>query len=836
MPDIAKCLNEKVERGLLSREQAEEALKVVRRFETKHSALMNRTSAEARAAADAAAELERKTKKKIQQAERHIIATKRALDAAKAHPKGTAAGVAALFARDIWQEAGGVSLEYRIRAVRDQLRMAWSAGLAKYRTTFFGMVGNAAAMRDFVKAAYGETVADADAASNARAWERVTDSAVDRFNAAGGDLANKKNWRLPSFWDAERLKNRRDEFIAWMSDAFHKGEVTVWNHDEGRPASWFEFSAILGDAWESISTNGLSDMIPGQAGKKALGNSLADLHRVFQFETADAWLRANDKWGVGDAGIYGLMNGHLSRMGRDIAMLEAFGPNPDHVARILIDTAEREGVSGWKANRLSTIYEYATERALSPVSALISNLGTGLRGWLTGSKMGSAILSAPSDFATMRMTAKWNGLDQTKIMKSYLRGLANNPERAKLIAARTGLIAETWMQAGRTLLRDAFDDHATGLRVGGGNFLTRLLGRNSERFAAAGGKAAELVIRAQGLAHHTNQLRIAFGLEFYGALADLASKKLADLPAEFQRGFKNYGITEADWDAIRSTGLGDLDGIKMIVPEQLVKAGAAEAESATKLMGLIAAETDFAVIQPGALERSALLGSNKPGTVKGELLRSLWLFKSFPVTMMTTHGIRSFLDLQKNGIGIGSYAVHFAIATTLMGALSEQMRAVANGKDPLDMLTGSFWATSFSRGGGAGILGDLIYAGFNKTNQGFFTQFFGGPVAQFANDVVALTGNNMQAAAAGQDTGMGRELARFVRSYTPGSNLWYSRLATDRLIFDQLQMMLDRKYPQAFRRLEQRAAENYGQKFWWRPGKASPDRGPNFAAAAGAKR
>jgi hypothetical protein len=52
-------------------------------------------------------------------------------------------------------------------------------------------------------------------------------------------------------------------------------------------------------------------------------------------------------------------------------------------------------------------------------------------------------------------------------------------------------------------------------------------------------------------------------------------------------------------------------------------------------------------------------------------------------------------------------------------------------------------------------------------------------------------------------------------------------------MFDQLQTMLDPKYAGSFKRMEQRAMKDYGQKFWWRPGKVSPARLPNPAAAIG---
>ena len=72
---------------------------------------------------------------------------------------------------------------------------------------------------------------------------------------------------------------------------------------------------------------------------------------------------------------------------------------------------------------------------------------------------------------------------------------------------------------------------------------------------------------------------------------------------------------------------------------------------------------------------------------------------------------------------------------------------------------------------------------------------------------------------------------RFLRSNTPGSSLWYSRLAMDRLIWDQLQELADPEYRRAFKRTEDRARKDYGQDYWWRPGQAAPQRAPDPGAA-----
>jgi hypothetical protein len=77
-----------------------------------------------------------------------------------------------------------------------------------------------------------------------------------------------------------------------------------------------------------------------------------------------------------------------------------------------------------------------------------------------------------------------------------------------------------------------------------------------------------------------------------------------------------------------------------------------------------------------------------------------------------------------------------------------------------------------------------------------------------------------------EPTRFGREAVRFANRYTP--DLWYTRLATDRLAWDTLQKMADPDYYEAFRRMEDRARKDQNIGFWWAPGRPEPSRPPRI--------
>ena len=58
--------------------------------------------------------------------------------------------------------------------------------------------------------------------------------------------------------------------------------------------------------------------------------------------------------------------------------------------------------------------------------------------------------------------------------------------------------------------------------------------------------------------------------------------------------------------------------------------------------------------------------------------------------------------------------------------------------------------------------------------------------------------------------------------------MWYARLAFERLIFDQLQSMIDPKWNSKKRRKIKKTRKEQGTDFWWRPGSTTPERPPKF--------
>lgn len=73
-----------------------------------------------------------------------------------------------------------------------------------------------------------------------------------------------------------------------------------------------------------------------------------------------------------------------------------------------------------------------------------------------------------------------------------------------------------------------------------------------------------------------------------------------------------------------------------------------------------------------------------------------------------------------------------------------------------------------------------------------------GPIGGVAEDVARLTFGQVRKSFEGNDMTLGAEIARVGKRYTPGT--FYTRLAVDRLLWDQLQTLADSDYRGSFRR------------------------------------
>lgn len=808
--DIKVCLDRRVEAGELSRDGAEQALRMVRKLETDYAAHMSRDAATSAAIAEAARIMKAEAIRQKEITAKQILASARVVDQVRSHPNGIIAGAMAVLTRDIHGKATYDAVETVKEVVLGQMMRKVEAGLNAYRSKAAGLSQDVAGMRNVIRELHGVTTGDAVAADFARNWRAVTDEFADRFIHGGGDLVKKDDWRHPQITDAARVRKLgRDAWTEHLIQAAERGDLHIIDFDTNAPATGLALVGILKTAGDNILSH--LPPPPGKGGSYGRHNE----RRVFQWQNGDAFLDYNAKFGSGEGGLFDLFTGHMEAMARDIALTEVLGPKHGATLRaIQAEAFKAEGEMDLSAlarlhpmravesaAAIGRTYDVVSGRTSAVDSEFVAGLFGGVRNLLTASKLGSALISAvPADSVMATWAAKANGIPAVKLLAQVTAQLNPANEADRAFAMRMGIVSHAVMESA----------------IGTKRFSDEIVGQGIT------GRMASFVVRAQGLSAWTQALKAGFQMEFMGLIADNTGRALDAVDGPLRAMMERKGITAAQWDIIRAAPLVEHEGARFFDPANVSDRALGE-----RLMGAIIEERAFAVLEPDARVRQITTGGLARGTVMGEVARSAMLFKSFGVTMATTHLARTFLDAS------ASKVAGFAALSTLLtvaGAISIQARQIASGKDPRRIDDPRFWGAAAAQGGGVGIFGDFLQAGLDRNQQGLSVTL-AGPVFGLVDQAARLAVPNYRAIMDGKPSHYGAEVARAIRYNMPGANLWYARLVFDRLVMDNIQSLLDPQYRESFSRMEQRARRDYGQSFFWPPGETTPERAPDLGAA-----
>lgn len=749
-----------------------------------------------------------------------VMAQKRVIEDMDSHAGGNdGAAIIAMMARDPSRKAKYRSIEGHAEVLDFQAHAMIEDLLNKHRRNLIGQPRDKAGLYDILRARHGQKVDNPDAQAISDAVGQVFEMQRQRFNLAGGDIGYRADYGITHRHDARRV--RKAGYEQWradimplldrekMVDAKTGGAFT----DEG-------MEEALRAVWEAIRTDGLTGLGESRVGgAKKLANRRSDA-RFLHFKDGDAWLAYNESYGSSDP--FTAIMDQIHGMNRDIAMLERFGPNPQATVDWAIDQAQRRMVQGDDPSphvlnasaaipaQVEKIWRIVNGEADIPVlgGAFRSGVVKGLHGardLLVAAKLGKAALTTVSDLATARAARAFNGIPQTLQLKNYLKLLNPMDKSDRKLAAQLEL---GMRDASQTLLG-----------------LNRYMGQT---FGPSLTKTiADTSLRITGLNAITEAGQRQFGKDFLAHLAHVRDDAFEALDAPLRAAMEGYGIGSREWDIMRSAPVHSERGGEWMIARAVREA---DPDVAEKMMDMVLSETATAV-QSATVRGRALTNLGNPGTFAGELGRSVVQFKTFIASLMLTQGMRM------SGIGkaqmAGLYGAKLFVALTLMGAATMQLRQLTYGEDLRDMDDWEFWVDAMASGGGMFILGDIIGSFKREGMASGIGEIMTGPLAGAVNDAGKATIGNAFRAARGDETHVLRDLNKFARRNTPGSNTWYAGLAFQRMVFDQLQALADEDADEAFERQINRA-EDQGTDFWWAPGDGAPGRAPDLAPTTGA--
>lgn len=673
---------------------------------------------------------------------------------------------------------------------------------------------------NIVREVFGENTGDQLAKTMAQAWLRTSDLGVDLFNQAGGSMRKLTRYLPQSGMNAAKIVKDKEK---WMKSRMDRWDWARMRWPDGSPIDVADRPSIIENVYKTLSTDGATKIDPAafRGRGRALGNAL-DQHRFVHYKDAESWL--NDLTEFGDGSVFDVMVHHTETMAHQIAMVKSFGPNPDMtfnnieamVKKAAADLSPQDKVAaeGVLKNVLRPMLENVSRSNPMNPNSVTGNLITGTSNILTAAQLGSAsLLAIPGDFMQSLAVRAFNGMDLFGGINHYFGAIATDVKFAKDISTQSGFVMDQAVMGVYGTTR--FSGAATY-----GPYVTRWI--------------SDKIMRATLMNGHTNAARWANQAEFMGLLNRYSKMDFEKLP--FVQVLQRYGISKADWDAVR-VGIqphSPKPGVNFLRPIDILSSSLQNKDTLyNKFQGMIFEESR-SMVPEATLEAAVFLkGAERPDTLRGAILHSWSMYKNFPVSFWMIYGRLGMTSQSVKG-RLGFYA-GLGAGMTMVGAMGTQMREIAKGNDPMPMDSPQFLGKAFLSGGALSIWGDFLFSGVNGGGA-TPSEIIGGPVAGLVKDTTQLAlGDVFQWA----DTlgsldvkeGDSKTLPKaveYIKRYTPGSNIWWARLALERQVWDRMQELAD---PKAYQKRQRKAANQkntYGNESWWPQGERAPERMPEY--------
>lgn len=747
-----------------------------------------------------------------------------------------------LLVRDLNEVATWDNVYYLAADLRKESMSRFAAGIERLRPKKFGLAPESEREADALNALF-----DRDASPEGKATAKAFADEAERlrveFNKAAGyeAIPQRADWRIanPSMEAARVQAFTPEGFAARVTPLLDREKMIDFT--TGAALSDARLSEVLRDVYDTARLDGAEGApSAGYVGEGPLA-ARRSAQRTLMFKGPEEWRAFNETFGAG-VGVFDTMIRHLASMTHDIAMVRVLGPDPQSTRRFILSMFDREAAAlakqgdpedaasmarAIKANEklagqiaagredFETHWAHMTGEASIPVNAALAAKLGDARAVLGSAQLGSAIVSSFSDVATLAATARFNDLPVTATLSRALKGLADG--EFEITAIQAGVVSDTI---------------AHGIGVA-----DRYMGETIR--AGLPAKMSAAVMRASGLRRWSSVLRAAFGMEFMAQMANHVKAGTAFDSLPFKASLERYGVDAAQWEAIasvsREKGMWTVRGEPFLRPRDIRDL---LPQTGNALGRMLQTEIDFTAIEGDPMARALLYGRSAPGSGTGEIRRAFGMYKSFPVTVLLTHGARA-LARGWDGKRLSHAGFAFALMT-LFGMLSYQTKQLAAGRDAVTMDATApegrrAWLAAVLQGGGLGPFGDIVTQ--DKTRYGnSWAAFLGGPLLSAAEDIGGQWAlKNIQLAAQGRETHFLGDALWIGARYVPGSSLWYAKLAYQRAIQDQLVLLFDDRAHERFARIEKRAREDFDQDYWWRRGNLAPSRSPGWAGPEGAR-
>lgn len=649
---------------------------------------------------------------------------------------------------------------------------------------------------------------NAKAREIAKILKKTQDYARNRANRAGADIQDLDGFFMTQSHDMFKIQKAGRE--TWIAET--KSRLDLKKSFPDTPDA--EVDKILADMYAGFASGKHfkadfdAPAISYFEKRANVGGSISK-GRVLHFKSPDLSLEYNTKFGYGS--LRETIFDGISKLADKTGLMETLGPNPAEVisrveqrlgdpkATDLSDKARKSLVNNFR--KVENLLSVVDGSASIPANQMMARAFSIVRGIQSMAKLGGAVISSISDIPLAASELKYQGEGFLSRYNDAIIG----PYKSVPLAQRKELA----MQLGIMYDSLAFD----------------MVGRFSgkEDFSGKTTRMMSHFFKWTGLTGWTNRMRANIALSMSGRLGFLAGTAFDKLEPDLKRTLGLFNIGESEWKAlskaVRKEGdysfmtpenVADISDADMRAAFGDVDLAAKRQDLSDRLRAYFIDRSEMAVLQPDARTVAILRQGTQPGTVQGELMRSITQFKAFPTAILQKTLGRHIYG-KETGVDILDLAETIAM-TTAFGYGAMAAKDLLKGREPRDPTDPKTIAAAMMQGGALGIYGDFLLGTHSRFGGGLAKEL-AGPTIGLAADV----GDMIRSIRDGNDPSA--NMFNLLKQNTPFLNIFYVRAVLDYAIFYRMQEAMNPGY---LARMEQRVKDQNSQDFIVKPSSVIP--------------
>lgn len=202
----------------------------------------------------------------------------------------------------------------------------------------------------------------------------------------------------------------------------------------------------------------------------------------------------------------------------------------------------------------------------------------------------------------------------------------------------------------------------------------------------------------------------------------------------------------------------------------------------------------YAMFLPSVKGKAILFRGTQAGTPENLALRLLWQFKQWPMEIMLKTWGRMIYG--ESGLkGAAGSAVHFVVASAIMGTFSEMARDATKGINPvaeLDTHPFNYVMKGLLRSGAGTIAGDFLLGQYDRHGYSGLASFAGPTFGKFDEILDLIHGGSSDDHHPWKRRGA--DAVGMIRDNTPLVNMWWTSWAFEYLVLHELQEAINPGY------------------------------------------